>query len=398
MTCSLVTEPGNTNVWIERHASRQSRNRNVHPKTQVLKPNLGHPPRSHCERGIWEIETRGRPLPEYRIGSIRRFEIGAELMKTVHILLLALLLALVTASAQAQASDPISTLPVSMQAQVGITTETKCSGNTSIPFTPVFGSSTQLKCGDWVTIIGAHGDLYIVRTENNSTGYVPATAFPTDPCAQTNFRIRWFNRQWMPKFKSMSQDEAERFIDELYLKATPEDISVAYHCVNEAMDREETVGGVNGYLANFDLTQQSQTYNSDEKNKMMGFTTTLNDEASALEFIERITAAQLASSDQTYEELVSRYNRLVDKYSDLVEFAGQKVRELNNVSQSAAQPQTSTWRRAVAGTLQGIASYTPPKHIVCRTNANVSLFGDATQPDYIYMNGSLTSHTECQEQ
>jgi hypothetical protein len=319
-------------------------------------------------------------------------------MKTRHMLLLSFLLVLVTVTAHAQVLDPVDTLPVSMQVQVGTTTEIKCLGVTSIRFTPTSGSSTQLKCGDWVTIIGAHGDSYVVRTENNSTGYVPATVFPTDPCAQTTFRITWFNKQWMPKFKSMTKDDAEKFIDDLYLKATPDDILVAYRCVDEAMGREEAVGGINGYLGNFDLSQQSQTYNSDQKSKMMDFTTTLYDQSSALEFIERVSGAQLASGNRNYQELVARYNDLVNKYGDLVEFADQKMRELNSVSQPAAQPQTSTWRRVLAGALQGMASYTPPKHIVCDTNGNVSLFGDTTQPGWLYMNGNLNSHTECREQ
>lgn len=319
-------------------------------------------------------------------------------MKIVRTVIWASLLAFGASTARAQVLDPVDTLPVSMQAQIGGTTEVSCHGTASIPFTPASGPTTQLKCGDWVTIIGGHGDSYVVRTENNSTGYVPSTMFPTSPCRQTNFRVAWFNQQWMPKFKSMTKDDAEKFIDELYLKATPDDISVAYNCVDEAIGREETDGGINGYLGNFDLSQQSQTYDSDQKSKMMDFTATLHDEALALEFIERVGGAQLASSNRSYEELVARYNDLVNKYSDLVDFADQKMRELNSVSRPAAQPQIATWRRVLAGALQGMASYTPPKHLVCDTNGNVSLLGDTTQSDYIYMSGNLTSHTECQEQ
>ena len=321
------------------------------------------------------------------------------MMKTMHAVVVGSLLILAGGTARAQILDQVDTLPVSMQAQIGITTEIKCQEAQSIPFVPISGSTTQLKCGDWVTILGAHGSSYAVRTENGSTGYLPATVLPTAPCAQTNFRIAWFNRQWMPKFKSMSKDEATKLIDELYLKATPDDISVAYSCVNQAMSRQEDIGGYNGYLSNFDLSQQSQTYSSDEKNRMMNFAEALNNEITALRFIGYIKDAWRADDDQKYGELAGRYNALVDKYNNLSSFVDQKMRDLNSVSPPAtAQTQTPTWRRILAGTLQGIASYTPPKHIVCDTNGDISLFGDTTQPGYIYMNGNLNSHTECREQ
>jgi len=320
------------------------------------------------------------------------------MMKTMHAVVLGSLLVLAGGTARAQILDQVETLPISMQAQIGITTEIKCQEAQSIPFTLVSGSTTQLKCGDWVTILGAHGSSYAVRTENGSTGYLPATVLPTAPCAQTNFRIAWFNRQWMPKFKSMSKEEANKFIKELYLKATSEDISVAYGCASQAMSQQDDLGGYNGYLSNFDLSQQSQTYSSDQKNRMMDFTEALYNQVAALNFMQDITEAHFADDDRRYNQLVDQYNTLVNKHNDLIAFVDQKMRDLNSVSSPAAQPQTSTWRRILAGTLQGIASYTPPKHIVCDTNGNISLFGDATQPGYIYMNGNLDSHTDCREQ
>jgi hypothetical protein len=327
------------------------------------------------------------------------FALRVKIMNTVHAVVLGSLLILAGGSARAQILDQVDTLPVSIQARIGTTTEIKCQEAQSIPFTPVSGSTTQLKCGDWFTILGAHGSSYVVRAENGSVGYLLATALPTDPCAQTNFRVAWFDRQWMPKFKSMSKEEANKFIKELYLKATSEDISVAYSCASQAMSEQNDLGGLNGYLSNFDLSQRSQTYSSDEKNKMMDFAAALNDEITALRFIGYIKDAWRADDGQKYSELGDRYNALVDKYNNLSSFVDQRMRDLNSVSPPAtAQTQTPTWRRILAGTLQGIASYTPPKHIVCDTNGDISLFGDATQPGYIYMNGNLNSHTDCREQ
>jgi hypothetical protein len=319
-------------------------------------------------------------------------------MKTRHTFILGSLLALGGSTVRAQVLDQVDTIPVSMQTRIGTTTEITCRGSQAIPFTPISGSTTQLKCGDWVTILGAHGSSYVVRTENDSTGYLPAVVLPTDPCAQTNFRIAWFNRQWMPKFKSMSKDEATKLIDELYMKATPDDISAAYGCMDQAMHQAENLGGYNGYLSNFDLGQQSQTYTSDQKNRMMDFAGALYNQIAALNFVNDISEAHFADGDRRYGELVQQYNNLVNKYNDLIVFADQKMRDLNSVSPPAAQPQTSAWRRILAGALQGIATYTPPKHIVCDTNGNISLFGDASQPGYIYMNGNLNSHTDCREQ
>jgi hypothetical protein len=318
--------------------------------------------------------------------------------KTIHAVVLGSLLILAEGVARAQILDQADTIPISMQARIGTTTEIKCQEAQSIPFAPISGSTTQLKCGDWVTILGAHGNSYAVRTENGSTGYLPATVLPTAPCAQTKFRVAWFDRQWMPKFKSMSKEEANRFIKALYLNATSEDISVAYGCVSQAMSQQEDLGGFNGYLSNFDLGQGLQQYSSDEKNKMMNFAAALNNEITALRFIGYIKDAWRADDDQKYGELADRYNTLVDKYNNLSSFVDQKMHDFNSVSPPAtAQTQNPTWRRILAGTLQGIASYTPPKHIICNTNGDISLFGAATGPGYILFNGNLNSHTECRE-
>jgi hypothetical protein len=322
------------------------------------------------------------------------------MMKTMHAVVLGSLLIIAGGAARAQILDQVDTLPVSMQARIGTTTEIKCEEGQSIPFTPISGSTAQLKCGNWVTILGAHGSSYVVRAENGSKGYLLATSLPTPPCAQTNFRVAWFNRQWMPKFKSMSKEEANKFINELYLKATSEDISVAYRCASQAMSEQDDLGGLNGYLSKFDLSQGSQTYRSDEKDRMMDFAAALNNEITALRFIGYIKDAWRADDDQKYSELADRYNALVDKYNNLSSFVDQRMRDLNSVSPSATaqtQAPTPAWRRILAGTLQGIASYTPPKHISCDTTGNISLFGDATQTGYIYVNGNLNSHTDCRE-
>lgn len=321
-------------------------------------------------------------------------------MKAVQTFLFFFLATLAGSATHAQVLDPVDTLPVSVQAQVGITTAISCQKALSVPFTSTSGSSGQLKCGDWVTILGAHGSSYAIRTENGLVGYVPATAVPpAGPCAQTRFRIAWFNRQWMPKYESMSKDDAEKLIDGLYLTATPEDISVAYRCAEQAIGGEENGGGFNGYLSNFNLSEQSQTYSSEQKQQMMDFTIALHDEAAALQFLDRISAAQLQDDRRKYSELVNRYNSLVDKHNDLIMFADQQMLELRNASLKQSQSQPPAWRRILAGALQGIASYSPPKRLVCRTTGSVSMLGDTPDiGDYTYLSGDLTSRTECEQQ
>lgn len=321
-------------------------------------------------------------------------------MKIFQNLVLLLLAVFATSAARGQVLDPVDTLPVSMQAQVGTTTAISCQKAQSVPFTSTSGTSGQLKCGDWFTILGAHENSYAIRTESGLTGYVPATAVPaTGPCAQTNFRIAWFNHQWMPKFKSMSRDDAEKFIDGLYLKATPDDISVAYRCVEQAMGSQENTGGYNGYLSNFDLSEQSQTYSSEQKQQMTDFTVALHDEAAALQFLNRISAAQLQDDDRRYGELVIQYNSLVDRHNELIRFADQEMLDLKKASPPQARSQPPAWRRILAGALQGMASYSPPRRLVCRTTGNVSVLGDTPETgDYIYLSGDLTSRTECEQQ
>ncbi len=348
---------------------------------------------------LMNLHTNGNNL---LLGSslINYIALRVKMMKTMRTAVLASLLAFAGGTAGGQALNQVDSLPISMQAQIGSTTEIKCQGTPSIPFTPTSGATTQLKCGDWVTILGAHGSSYVVRTDNNSTGYLPATVLPTDPCWQTRFRSVQFRNQWMPKFKSMNKDEFWKFKNELYLKVTQDDVSVAYKCLSQSMDQEEGVGGMNEYMNALKiLDTQPQTLSSDARERLMKFTDALDFQVDALNLLDDANTAQVFDSGRRYDELVDRYNALVDKHNDLISFVDQKMRDLNSVSPPAtAQTQTPTWRRILAGTLQGIASYTPPKHIVCDTNGDISLFGDATQPGYIYLNGNLNSHTDCREQ
>jgi hypothetical protein len=348
--------------------------------------------------GLMILHTNGNDL---LLSSplIKYIALRVKMMKTMRTAVLASLLAFTGGTAWGQALDQVDTLPISMQAQIGSTTEIKCQGTPSIPFTPTSGSTTQLKCGDWVTILGAHESSYVVRTNDNSTGYLPATALPTDPCWQTRFRSLQFRKQWMPKFKSMNKDEFWQFRNQLYLKVTQDDISVAYKCLSQSMDREEGVGGMNEYMNSLNiLDTQPQTLSSDARWRLIKFTEALDFQVDALNLLDDANTAQNFDYARRYDELVDRYNALVDKHNGLISFVDQKMRDLNSVSPPAPQTQTSTWRRILAGTLQGIASYTPPKHIVCDTNGDISLHGDALQPGYVYLNGNLNSHTECREQ
>lgn len=318
-------------------------------------------------------------------------------MRVRHTLVFAALLVLGGGVAHAQEFDPVDSLPISMQAQIGTETQVKCQTAAQlIPFTPVSGSATQLKCGDWVGIIGGHGNSYVVRTDDGSEGYVPAAVFPTDPCVRTNFRAVWFRNKWMPKFNSLTKDEASKLLDEVYLKATPADVSAAYRCLDQAMDQESSLGSYNGFMSHFTFDQKPQTFSFDERMEMIRFADALRYHITALEFLNQIAGAKYIDSDRRYTELVNRYNRLVDKYNDLATFVERKMRDLNSTSPRETQP--SAWRRILAGAMQGLASYTPPKHIVCHTNGDVTLFGNVSGAGYIDADGWVDSHTDCREQ
>jgi hypothetical protein len=316
------------------------------------------------------------------------------MMKFLSITSLSSVLLLAAGAARAQSVD---TLPLALQAQIGNTIQTRCLGGPSIvPFTPVSGSTKQLECGDMVTVAAVHGDSYLVRTENGSTGYIPITQLPTDPCAQTHFRSAQFRKQWVPKVGSLGKDQFWKFKNELYLKVTADDIAVAYQCLSEAKDEEQSVGGMAGYANTvaFDLgvVPRSNSAN-DPKNKMMKFAQSLNDEVEVLTFLEDANAAQTFVYSTRHDEVVNRYNSLVDKHTNFVEFMSQRLHDLD----AAAPGEASNLHGILDGTLQGLAGFTPPKHLVCATSRESSQYGDPVQPGFIYLNLGADASGNCQE-
>lgn len=317
--------------------------------------------------------------------------------KSFYITTLACLLVFAAGLARAQSVD---TLPLALQAQIGNTVQTRCLGGpTIIPFTPASGSTKQIECGDIVTVAAVHGDSYLVRTENGSTGYIPITQLPTDPCVQTRFRSIQFRKQWVPKVGSFGKDQFWKFKNELYLKVTAEDIAVAYQCLSEAKDEEQSVGGMAGYanMVAFDLGVAPRSNSADDpKNMMMKFTQSLNDEVEVLTFLDDANAAQTFVYSTRHDEVVSRYNSLVDKHTNFVEFMSQRLHDLDTAAPPAAPGETSGLHGILDGTLQGLEGFTPPKHLVCAANRESSQYGDPVQPGFIYLNlGADTAG--CQE-
>jgi hypothetical protein len=321
-------------------------------------------------------------------------------MKAIHILALGCLPAIAAGAARAQSVDRVDSLSVSMQAQIGNTVEIQCVGPTAIPFTPVSGSTKTLKCGDSVTIAVGRRDSYLVRTENGSTGYVEAKLLPTDPCVQTRYRSTQFRKQWVPKVGSMSKDEFWKFKNELYLQVTPDDVAVAYKCLNSAMDEEQSLGGMAGYANTvaFDLGGSGRSSSGpDAKNKLMKFTEALESQVVALALLDNASTAQTFAYAERHDGLLARYNALVDKHNNFIDFMGQRLHQLDSTAPAAAPGDTSGWRGILDGTLQGLAAFTPPKHLVCAKSVEESQYGDPVQPGFIYLNANPGSSADCAE-
>jgi len=311
------------------------------------------------------------------------------------------LLALTAVSAHAQGVDRVDTLPVAMQAQFGNTVQTRCVGGPSIvPFTPVSGSTKQLQCGESVTIAGGHGDSYLVRTENGSSGYIPVSELPTDPCVQTRYRSGQLRKQWVPKVGSLPKDDFWKFKNDLYLKLTADDISAAYKCLSEAADEEQSLGGMAGYANTvaFDLGGPGRpALTSDATNKLMRFTQTLADQVTALTLLDDANAAQTFVYSTSHDAVVNKYNSLVDKHTNFIDFMNQRMHDLDAAAPTAAPGATSPLREILDGTLQGLAAFTPPKHLVCATNHESSQYGDPVQPSFIFLNLGAGAAGDCQE-
>ena len=323
-------------------------------------------------------------------------------MKAIYFTGVYCLLALAAGAAHAQGvARAADSLPTSMQAQIGNTVEIHCLGLSEIPFTPASGSTKTLNCGDSVTIAGVRGDSYFVRTENGSAGYVPMSVLPTDPCLQTKFRSAQLRKQWLPKVGSMSKDEFWKFKNELYLKVTPDDVSAAYKCLSQSMDEQQSAGGMAGYANTlaFDLGGNGRsTPGSDTTGKLMKFTEALDSQVSALALLDDASTAQIFAYAEQHDGLLARYNALVDKHNNFINFVNQRLHDLDGAGPPAAENDASPWRQILAGTLQGIAAFTPPKHLVCSANGDASQqYGDPLQPGYIYLSGSAASNGDCQE-
>lgn len=316
-------------------------------------------------------------------------------MKATHTVSLLGLLALSVPMARSQSVDRAGSLPVAMQAQIGNTVEIHCIGPTVIPFTPASGSTKELKCGDSVTVAAVHGDSYLVRTENGSTGYVEVALLPTDPCVQTRYRSALLRKQWAPKIATMSKDEFWKLKNELYLKVTPEDISAAYGCLRVAVDEEQSLGGMAGYANTvaFDLSAGGRPPGPDLKNKLVKFAQTLDDQITALALLDDTSAAQTFVYSTRHDDIVNRYNSLVDKHDNFIDFVSQRLHQLDAAAPPAAPGDTTGWRSILDGTIQSLAGFTPPKHLACGTKGETSPFGDPVQPSFIYLNAT----TECQE-
>jgi hypothetical protein len=322
------------------------------------------------------------------------------LIKNFFVTALASLLAFAAASGRAQTPDRTEPVPISMQAQIGNFVQIHCVGPTEIPYTPASGSTKTLKCGDSVTIAGARGNMYYVRTENGSLGYVPASVFPTDPCVQTHFRSAQFRTAWLPKVDSMTNEELWKLKNDLYLKVTADDVAVAYKCLSVSMDQVRILGGIAGFanllVPNFNMDAPT-TLAPNAKSKLMDFAKALDQQAEALNLLTSANTAQTAAYSTRHDELLDRYNSLVDKNTNLINFVHQRLQDLDSASPPATQPDTATWRPILDGVLQGVSSIAPPKHLVCDTKFKASQYGDPLQPDFIYLNGSSYALGDCQE-
>lgn len=322
-------------------------------------------------------------------------------MKSPYLTVLSLLLAFVAPTGRAQSSEQADRLPISVQAQIGATTEIHCQGPTAIPFAPASGSTKAIKCGDSVTVAGVRGGSYFVRIQNGSTGYVPVEALPTDPCVQTHFRSTQFRKQWLQKIDSLSNAEFWKYKNELYLKVTPEDISAAYKCLSQTMDKEQSLGGMAGYANSLNPTfnlNTPATLTPSTKASLMEFVEALDRQVDALNLLTSASAAQNFAYATRHDELLDRYNALVEKQNIFTNFVEQRLHDLDGASTPAQQPNTSTWRQLLDGTLQGMANFPPPKHLVCDTKkVDASQFGTPFQPGFVYLNAGVPSLNDCQE-
>jgi len=321
-------------------------------------------------------------------------------MKAIYIAALGSLLALAAGAARAQGVDRVDTLPTAMQAQIGNTVEVHCDGPIALSYSPVSGSTKTLKCGDSVTIAGGRGDSYLVRTENGSSGYVEVKLLPTDPCAQTRYRSTQFRKQWVPKVGAMSKDQFWKFKNELYLQVTPDDVAVAYRCLNQAMDDEQTLGGMAGYANTvaFDLGGSGRSPDSpDASKRVMKFADSLDSQVVALALLDNASTAQTFAYAERHDGLLARYNALVDKHDNFIDFVNQRLQQLSSAAPPATPGDTSGWRAILDSTLQGLAAFTPPKHLVCGKSVEESQYGDPVQPGFIYLNANPGSSADCQE-
>jgi hypothetical protein len=310
-------------------------------------------------------------------------------------------MALGSGTARAQTLDRVDTVPISMQAQIGNTLEIYCQGPTAIPYTPASGSAKKVACGDTVTIAGARGDSYLVRTVDGSKGYVLATVFPTDPCVQTRFRSLQFRNEWIPKVDTMTKDVFLKFKNEVYLRVTPEDVSVAYQCITQSMDDEQNLGGIAGFANNLvpNLSVSGPpTLSPDAEAKLMDFAQALNFHVEAMNLLTNAATAQTYAYATRHDELLYRYNALIEKQANFVNVIDQRLHDLDDASPSVQAATGSPWRQILDDILQGIASYTPPKRLVCETKADASQYGNPFQPSFIYLNGNSASLVDCKEQ
>jgi hypothetical protein len=324
-----------------------------------------------------------------------------EIMKSPYIAVLGSLLAFAAGTGHAQSSNQAEKLPISMQAQIGATTEIQCQGPTAIPFTPASGSTKALKCGDSLTIAGVRGGSYFVRIENGSTGYVPVDVLPTDPCVQTHFRSTQFRKLWLARVDSLSKEDFWKFKNELYLKVTADDVSVAYKCLSESMDTEQLLGGMAGFASSLNPTfnlSAPATISPSTKSNLMEFAEALDLQVDALNLLTSASAAQTFAYAMKHDELMDRYNALVDKQTIFRNFVEQRLHDLDSASTPDSQPNASPWRQLLDGALQGMVNFTPPKHLVCDAKVDASQFGNPFQPGFIYLNASASSPIDCKEQ
>ena len=322
-------------------------------------------------------------------------------MKSPYIVVLGSFLTFVAGTGHAQSSNQADKLPISMQAQIGATTEIQCQGPTAIPFTPASGSTKALKCGDSLTIAGVRAGSYYVRIQNGSTGYVPFDVLPTDPCVQTHFRSTQFRKLWLAKVETLSQEEFWKYKNELYLNVTADDVAVAYKCLSESMDTEQILGGMAGFASSLNPTfnlNAPDTISPSTKSNLMQFAEALDLQVDALNLLTSASAAQTYAYTTRHDELKDRYNALVDKQIVYMNFVEQRLHDLDSASTPAAQSDASTWRQLLDGTLQGMVNFAPPKHLVCEKKVDTSQYGNPFQPGFIYVNASAPSPSDCKEQ